>query len=341
MSSAVDMKCPICKTSLPMGGLPSISCKQCSFNYAFVRYFAGNGSQILFQEKLKEAKHKYLLSMIERHSNTNRFTLTGDSVAYISEKKSVLGIIKGNGSIENISDVKQYSASERNSAILYKNGRIKVTGDNSYGQCAVQELKDISFILCAPNCIYAVNKAGEVSIVGAIIDHNIRKWRKIKSLVCGSYHVLGLTTDNTVKIAGDMLDDGVIETVLKWKNVKSVAAATDCSVALFQDGTVGFAGRKSDLRKEVETWKNIVSVDVDSSYAIGITEEGRVKMAGSCKAFLDMGRASVKNLDNVIAVSCSRSGIAVILNDGTLKITGNISGDADDICTLWKKHIII
>jgi alpha-tubulin suppressor-like RCC1 family protein len=326
---------------MPIEGLNAISCEKCNFEYAFIRYFAGDQSRRLFQEKLKTAKHNYLLSVIEHNSDTNRFTLMGDSVAFVSEKDKTLSIIKGDRSIEKSSGILQCSASERNRAILHDDGKISVEGDNSYGQCDTQELKDIEYVLCAPNCVYAVNKAGDVAVVGAVLDHDLKKWKNIKTLACGSYHVLGLTKDNTVKIAGDMIDNSVIETVSGWKNVKSVAAATDCAVALFQDGTVGFAGRKDDPRNNVKDWKKIVSVSVDSSYVIGITEDGEIRLAGSCKSFLDMGRSSAKDWKNVVAVTCSRSGIAAILQDGTLKIAGNFSGDINEVCETWKKNVEI
>ena len=341
MNSAVDMKCPICKTVVPIDGLNAVACGKCGFEYAFIRYISGDNSRKLFQEKINTAKRNYSLSLIERNNNPNRFTLTGDSVAYISANTNTLSIIKDDNNIERIPGVLQYSASERNTAILHEDGRISVEGDNSYGQCNTQELKDMVCILCAPNCVYAVNKAGEVSIVGAVIDNKIRKWNNIKTLACGSFHVLGLNKDSTVMIAGDMLDNNMIETVSNWKNVKSIAAATDSGVALFKDGTVGFKKKKNDSRNEVGSWKKIVSVSVDSSYVIGITEDGEIKLAGSCKAFLDMGRSAAKDWKNVIAVTCSRSGIAAITEDGALKIAGNFSGNIGEVCDAWAKYVEI
>lgn len=340
MNSAVDVNCPICKTVITIDGFNVVACGKCSFEYAFIRYLSGDNSRKIFQEKINTAKRKYSLSLIERNSNPNRFTLTGDSIAYISADTNTLSIIKDNN-IEHISGVLQYSASERNTAILYEDGKVSVQGDNSYGQCSTESIKDIICVLCAPNCVYAVNKVGQVTIVGAVIDNKIKKWKNIKTLACGSFHVLGLSKDGTVLIAGDMLDNNMIESVSNWKNVKSIAAATDCGVALFRDGTVGFAGRKNDYRNEVESWEKIVSIGVDSSYVIGITEDGEIKLAGSCKAFLDMGRSAAKEWKNVIAVTCSRSGIAAITEDGSLKIAGNFSGNIDEVCDAWAENVEI
>lgn len=342
MNSAIDKKCPICKNIINIDGIDVVACEKCGFEYAFIRYMSGDNSIKLFQKKLNTAKRNYTLSLIERNNNPNIFTLSRDSVAYIPINTSTLSIIKegNNGNnIEKIPGILQYSNNGRNTAILHADGRISVEGDNSYEQCNVQKLNDIVYVLCAPNCVYAINKSGKVLIIGAVIDDKIKKWKNIKMLACGSFHVLGLNEDSTVMIAGDMIDNNMVETVLKWKNVKSIAASTDCCVALFKDGTVGFAGRKSDSRNEVESWKKIVSLSVDSSYVIGITEEGNIKLAGACKSFLDMGRSTAKDWKNVIAVTCSRSGIAAIMEDGTLKIVGNFSGNIDKVCDIWKKYV--
>ncbi len=340
MNSAVEMKCPICKSVIPIDGHNAAKCGKCGFAYAFIRYAAGDESREILRKKAETARRNYVLSTIEQNNTPNRFTLTGDSVAYITANTNTLIIIHDDNAVKT-SGVLQYSASERNTALLREDGRVSVKGDNSYGQCDVQKLRDIVYISCAPNCLYAVNKEGDVSIVGAVIDNNIKEWKNIKTIACGSFHVLGLTGDNTVMVAGDMLDNNMTETVSKWKNVKSIAAATDCGVALFQDGTVGFAGRQNDSRKEVESWEKIVSVSVDSSYVIGITEEGEIKLAGSCKAFLDMGRSAAKDWKNVIAVTCSRSGIAAVMEDGTLKIAGNFSGNIDKVCDAWAENVEI
>lgn len=55
--------------------------------------------------------------------------------------------------------------------------------------------------------------------------------------------------------------------------------------------------------------------------------------------YLDMGRSSTANWENVVAITCSGSGIAVIFNDGTLKIVGNFSGDIEGICNEWKARM--
>lgn len=54
-----------------------------------------------------------------------------------------------------------------------------------------------------------------------------------------------------------------------------------------------------------------------------------------------MGRSAAKDWKNVIAATCSRSGIAAITEEGALKVAGNFSGNIDEICDTWAEHVEI
>lgn len=341
MGENIKIRCPVCSSEYQDSGHPEISCNNCGFRYAFVHFAAGETSRRLLCDKIAEARHQFKLSRLTKYSEGNRFILTSDSVAFISLKERMLSVIYGNGRVETAKNVLQYSASERNSVVLFENGKIKVLGDNNFRQCNVQNLNDIVSVLCAPNCIYAIDKKGKVNIVGAAVDPVIKNWTDISALSCGAFHVLGLTKDKKVKIAGEMIEKSVVDKVSGWKNVKSVTAATDCSIALFQNGTAAFAGRKNDPRSEVESWTDIISISADSSYAIGLTRDGAVRLAGFCKPYLDMGRSLAREWKNLIAVTCSRSGIAAISDNGELSIAGNFSGDLELVKKIWLEKIRI
>lgn len=332
--------CPICdnRTNSSVDG---VACLKCGFEYAYVDFFSSKKSLELWRKKLDEKKKQMLDDKSERFSKNDCFILSGNTVSFISLDEKKLSIFGEESLFEEKKNVLQYSRSERNSAILFDNGKMEVHGDNSYGQCNIDGNISAISILCGANSTYAVSKNGEVLIFGVIIDEKIKTWKNISVLACGSFHLLGLTKDKKVKIAGEMIEKSVIDKVSGWKNVKSICAATDCSIALFEDGSVSFAGRQNDPRSEAESWKNIVSIKADSSYVVGLTKDGTIKLAGSCKAYLDMGRSTAANWTNVIAITCSRSGIAAIFRDGTLKIVGNFSGNVEEIYKEWKKHIKI
>ena len=79
------------------------------------------------------------------------------------------------------------------------------------GQCDTVLISPAKKVVCGPNCTYIIGMDGSVSVVGVVIDQSIRSWESISSLVCGSYHVLGLTTDKKVRIAGQMLEESMTD----------------------------------------------------------------------------------------------------------------------------------
>lgn len=89
-------------------------------------------------EEIEEKKNQLRADRAELFSNRDCFVLSGDTVSYVSVNEKKLLLFGGDNTFEERQNVRQYSRSERNSAILFENGEIEVRGDNSYGQCDIQ-----------------------------------------------------------------------------------------------------------------------------------------------------------------------------------------------------------
>lgn len=333
----MDMVCPVCKKKAE--NQKGVLCPKCGFKYAFVPFFGNEKSLDYWRTEASRASERLNAKRRQRFSEADCLVLSNDEVAYVSEDAGRLITIEGTGSVDEVEHVKQYCRSERNRAFLFDDGTVEVRGDNTYRQCETGELTDVAFVLCGSKCTYTIGNDGIVSMSGAILNHEISEWESIKALACGSFHLLGLTANGKVKIAGDLLVEAITEKVSGWRNVREICAASDCSIALFEDGTLAFAGRDNDPRKGVENWTDIVSVKADNSFAYGLTNEGNILISGSCSSFLDMGRTKVTEWKDVIAIACSKSGIAAILGDGSLRIAGILSGDTGAMCKKWEEYI--
>ncbi|MCR4642128.1 MAG: hypothetical protein K5697_08885 [Lachnospiraceae bacterium] len=341
MAKMKSMHCPVCGMEKDTSVWYETSCQKCGYSYAFIQYAAGNQSLQLLNLKQEAARHDFRRKRISTYAQARAISLTGGSVAFVSTKDKKLTIIHGDGSSETQENVVQYSANDRNSAVLFTSGAFRVSGDNSYGQCDAEETDTAAFVMCAPNSTYIIDRNGKVKAYGAIVDHSYEKWTDIAAMACGSYHILGLTRDGQVKIAGDMIESGIKKEIASWKEVRAVAAATDCSIGLLCDGTVKFAGRADDPRRESVNWKNMEAIQADSSYVVGINADGDVLMAGYSKAFLDMGRKEAGNWKDMLAISCSKSGIAGLSEKGSLQIVGSFSGEKDQVCKVWSEQVKI
>ena len=64
---------------------------------------------------------------------------------------------------------------------------------------------------------------------------------------------------------------------------------------------------------------------IRNSRGVSLTAEGQVLLAGENKnSYLDMGRKDAANWRDIVAISCSRSGIGALGMDGSVHLAGNI-----------------
>lgn len=167
----------------------------------------------------------------------------------------------------------------------------------------------------------------------------MRGWTDVQTLACGTRHVVGLTTDGTVRLARAHCRTGAAEAIASWQNVTQLTAARDCAAALHQDGTVSFAGKPNDPRKEAEQWQNILSVACDSAYVYGLTQDGNLLLAGSCKAFLDKGRSEAAQWTDLMELACNTAGVGAVDAAGQLHFAGTMTGDVERVLSVWRENL--
>ena len=339
MSIKVASVCPVCGREKGAVSLSEYDCGHCGFQNAYLQSFAGAESLAQWQKAVQAAKTAWQAKQRAEHAGGHRLTVGNHAVALLVPQERTLYLASTNGRLQVEQNVVQFSASERNDAVVYADGTVKVVGeDNSYGQRDTDQWRDIQFALAAPNCTYGVTKTGTVLVQGAPADPAVRQWTDIQTLSCGTRHVVGLTTNGTVRVAGT-LPAGAGEAVAAWRNVTYLTAARDCVAALHQDGTVSFAGKPNDPRKAAEQWQNILSVACDSAYVYGLTQDGRLLMAGSCKAFLDKGRSGAAQWTELMELSCNAAGVGAVDAAGRLHFAGTMAGDVEQMLRVWEEHI--
>lgn len=339
MSIKVASVCPVCGREKGAVSRSEYDCGHCGFQNAYLQSFAGPESRTQWQRAVQAAKGAWQAKQRAEHAGRHRLTVGSHAVALLVPQERALYLASTNGRLQVEQNAVQFSASERNDAVVYADGTVKVLGeDNSYGQRDTDQWRDIQFILAAPNCTYGVTKTGTVLAQGAPVDPAVRQWTDIQTLACGTCHVVGLTTGGTVRVAGT-LPAGAGEAVAAWQNVTYLTAARDCVAALHQDGTVSFAGKPNDPRKAAEQWQNILSVACDSAYVYGLTQDGGLLMAGACKAFLDKGRSEAARWTELMELSCNAAGVGAVDAAGRLHFAGTMTGDVERMLRVWEAHI--
>ena len=336
-------QCPVCGSDLSKQlGAELNACPRCRFPYAQVTQFADSSSLISW----KQLVQNYRADLIQKLQNKCReervFLLAGGSVVCKLMEERILALVRPDSlHIQTDPMVVQYSAAEnasRNEAYLLANGTVRSMGDNSYSQCNTSNMTGIKRLLATPACTYGITKNGGVVVSGQRMFPAVENWKNIRDLTAGTYHLAGLTTDGRVLVTGNMLNPDVVREMKSWRDVTSVVAAGDATLALRKDGSVVFAGKAGNPRRAgVRQWTQITDIALESVYAVGLTSAGKVLLAGENRnEDLDMGRKDAANWTDIIAISCSRSGIGALGIDGTLHLVGNLR-EIEQIENTWEK----
>ena len=195
---------------------------------------------------------------------------------------------------------KTIAAGTCHSVAVRDDGIVLAVGDNSFGQCAVSDWKNVISVDAGSFHTVGLRKDGTVLAAGRNDSGqcDVSDWKDIIALSAASSYTLGLIGDGTVLIAGDFADVG--DTALDW------SAFAECSVELYEeyfpdqtelvqicgdpastyfalkeDGTI-IADR--DLTRGMEfvsEWNDIIEIDGDSTLLLALQADGKVLAAGA------------------------------------------------------------
>ena len=170
MSIKLASVCPVCGRPKGAVSLSEYDCAHCGFQNAYLQSFAGEESRAQWHRTVQDAQAAWRGKQRAELARAHRLTVGSHGVALWVPQENALYLALANGQLQVEQQAVQYSATERNSAVRYANGTVKVLGeDNSYGQKDTNPWRDIRFVLAAPNCTYGVTKTGAVL-------HRVFRW---------------------------------------------------------------------------------------------------------------------------------------------------------------------
>lgn len=109
---------------------------------------------------------------------------------------------------------------------LRADGTVVAVGDNSFGQC------------------------------------NVEEWSDIIAISAGDYHTVGLKSDGTViTTQGEKDFPETCAAMKNWTNITAVSAGYGYTLALKADGSVQAAGFDQDGQSDVSNWANVLTRD--------------------------------------------------------------------------------
>ena len=226
----------------------------------------------------------------------------------------------GQCNVEDWTDIIAISTGDGHTVGLRADGTVVAVGDNDYGQCDVESWTNIVAISAGGARTVGLRADGTVVAVGNNTDGqcNVEDWTDIVSINAGG-HTVGLKADGTVVAVGRNTDGQC--NVEDWTDIIAISAGYNHTVGLKADGTVVAVGKNTDGQCFVHGWRwtEINAISAGGSNTVGLKADGTVVYAGSGKG----GAGNVGRWSNIIAISTC-AGITVGLKaDRTVVVSSS------------------
>lgn len=180
---------------------------------------------------------------------------------------------EGQCDVEDWEDIVAVSAGWLHTVGLRADGTVVATGDNSDGQCNVQGRTDIVSVAAGDMITLGLRSDGTVVATSSGMDY-VTSWRGITAISAGYGPYVGLRADGTVVAEGDN-SSGSCD-VQDWTDIVQISAGNFLTVGLRADGTVVAAGDNTYGQCDVADWRDITAVAAGSTFTAGLRSDGTV-----------------------------------------------------------------
>ena len=235
---------------------------------------------------------------------------------------------------------------------LRADGSVVACGDNSCGQCAVENLHDVTAVAAGAYHTLALHSDGTVSAVGRSSESqcDTAAWRDVTAIAASDYASFGLRSDGTLLCTGfydysepeswsglsavaggsynlaALRSDGTVWTYPKLKNAAALrgcvglAVNTGCVTGVMKDGSV--VSSFFDL----SGWDDVVALSESGTAILGLRADGRV-----LAHFLRESDAiDLSSVSDAVAIAAGGTHFAIVRADGSVRVFGeNKHGEAE------------
>ena len=231
------------------------------------------------------------------------------------------------------------SAGEKHIVGLRADNTVVAMGDNSFGQCNVNEWTNIIEISAGYNYTVGLRVDGTVVATGdnQFGQCNVDNWSDIMAISAGGTHTVGLRSDGTV-VATNILDSDYNYSqsdVSDWSDIIEVSAGLLHTVGLRRDGTVVATGYYYLGQCKVSDWSDIITISAGSYHTVGLHSDGTVVSTNILyyPDFPDLdynaGQCDVSDWSDIIFISAGGAHTIGMHSDGTVVATSLKQKDDD------------
>jgi len=208
-------------------------------------------------------------------------------------------------------------SADMHSVVVLPNGRVVAAGQNSYGQCNVDDWRDIIAVSAGPNFTLGLREDGYVVACGRneYQQCNVGRWRDVVAISAGARHSLGLLANGKVVATGQNKNGEC--NVRSWHNVAHISAGYLCSFGIKKDSTVLVKGNiKTESIHHLSSIKDIVNPYLYRGLAL--KKNGRLAQLISLEQ--SALQNTVKKWRGLTQISAGPDYFAGLFEDGTVRV---------------------
>ena len=223
----------------------------------------------------------------------------------------------GQCGLRGLGNVTAVAAGAYHTAALLRDGTVRAAGRNNEGQCSTAGWKNVVAVAAADYATFGLTADGRLLCTGVNDYREPSGWSALDAVWGGSYNLAARRTDGTV---------------LTYPALEGLDALTGaCALALNTGYAVGVMndGRALCTAFDLSDWKEMVAVSAGSTAILGLDAGGTVRGY----FFRDRDRIPLETYTGVIAAAAGGTHHALVFSDGTVKVLGDTSqgqGDTAD-----------
>lgn len=213
---------------------------------------------------------------------------------------------------------------------VLENGRVVATGDNTNGQCNVDEWRNI--VSVAAGRLHTVGLRSDGTVIATGFNNSgeciVNDWKNVVAVSAGAQHTLGLRADGSVLATGRQ-GSGQCD-VYDWTDIIAIAGGnafnSDCSFGLKADGTIIATGDNRHGQCNVSEWVNITAISSGGWHTVGLRADGTVLATEYSEYRYSYnsyrGQCDVLDWTDIVLVSANAFDTFGLRADGTVISTG-------------------
>lgn len=205
-------------------------------------------------------------------------------------------------------------------------GGMAVSSASADWQTILNTVTDKSPALAAASGItVAVNAFGIVDVSGVSTTDRwaAEGYTGAVGVAAGRTHTLVLTEGLKVVSFGSQVYGE--QNVIDWENIIAVSAGYYTSYGLTADGRVLATGLNDSGQTDVSGYDDVTAISAGLKHVVMLHADGTVSGAGAGSAYGDLG-----SITGAVAVAAGDNFTAVLLSDGSVKVSGSSDIDVSD-----------